>query len=1195
MMADPDSNGTDEDAVRRKIGTRLIGGFLASAAITALVGAVGIFALGNMDKNAQHIISVNVEELKLGDRIVADLAVARQYEKEFFLFSETGNTAKQEEYSERLDNAWETLAQDAEAFQHLPLESETRANHADELAGLVSQSRQEMRIVNDSMLAGTSYEEAQPQYLKYKSTVDKLEGVIGHISEHTSDILIESQEQMVQAHALLRNMMIATVMVAPLLALLLGSILTRSVIGPIRKLSDFANNFSMANLTQRVKITSKDEIGELATAFNQMADRLQKSRDEIQQKTQILTEQQKHLEQAVLERTVHLRATNERLEKEITERQQADEMFRALSSSSPVGIYIVQEGRFQYVNPQFSRYTGYSEDELLGMESLRLVHPEDTDVVRENAVKMLKGERSTPYEYRTVNKAGETRWVLETIASIQYQGRRAVLGNYLDITERKRAEEELRRSSEFLRTVLNSANDAISVIDVHDYSIVAANHVFLEHLGLKEEQVVGRKCYEVTHHRSDPCKPPDDTCPLVDTVSTGEHSVAEHIHFRGDNEKVYVEVSTSPIRDAGGNIVQVIHIARNITERKRAEEQIRWERYRSDLILQSAGEGIGEVGLDGRITFMNQAGAQLVGWSKEELIGEPEHAVLHHSRPDGTSYPAEECPIYATIRDGNTHQAADEVLWRKDGSAFPVEYMSTPIRDEHGELAGAVVTFQDITERRAAEKMKDEFISTVSHELRTPLTSVRGSLGLLSSGLVRSSPEKSQRLLEIAVESTDRLIRLINDILDFERMRSGRIEMKQEACDAASLMAHVDEIMQPVAQEAGVRLSVSPQSARLWADPDRVIQILTNLLGNAIKFSPRGATVWLTAEQQGNHMLFKVADQGSGIPADKLETIFERFQQVDGSRSRGKGGTGLGLAICRSIVERHGGHIWVESTLGKGSTFFFTIPTIQEAISATSAPEPGEPTVLVCDDDPSFLEVVSALLESGGYRATTALSGPEAVEQAVALRPAVVLMDIIMPGMSGWETLAALKEHPETTDIPIIIVSCLQREGETDPIQVVEWLSKPVDETALFRALRRALTGEKRAPRLLVVEDDEDLAKVLTAQFQRHGIETFSAGTGSEAIQLAQDVLPDLLILDLILPERDGFAVVDWLRMHDRLGQIPLVVYTAKSITKSERKRLKLGKTLFMTKGHVTPEEFQQRVIGLLNRVVPVKGPDIDD
>ena len=239
-----------------------------------------------------------------------------------------------------------------------------------------------------------------------------------------------------------------------------------------------------------------------------------------------------------------------------------------------------------------------------------------------------------------------------------------------------------------------------------------------------------------------------------------------------------------------------------------------------------------------------------------------------------------------------------------------------------------------MTERNKVERMKDEFISVVSHELRTPLTAIRGSLRLVGGGVTGPLPARAQRMVEIAVSNTDRLVRLINDILDIERIESGAVMMEPEALEASELIEQAAATFELAAAEAEVELSVSCAPAQVWADRDRVLQTLINLLSNALKFSPRGTTVRLTAESRGDHVVLRVADQGRGIPADRLVSVFHRFEQVDSSDSRAKGGTGLGLAICRSIVEQHGGDIWVESELGTGSTFSFTLPLRAERRTA---------------------------------------------------------------------------------------------------------------------------------------------------------------------------------------------------------------------------------------------------------------------
>ncbi|MBW4506411.1 MAG: GAF domain-containing protein [Scytonematopsis contorta HA4267-MV1] len=384
----------------------------------------------------------------------------------------------------------------------------------------------------------------------------------------------------------------------------------------------------------------------------------------------------------------------------------------------------------------------------------------------------------------------------------------------------------------------------------------------------------------------------------------------------------------------------------------------------NELILNSAGEGIYGLDTKGKITFINPAAARMLGYRVEELRdleadathyqpifisteNKLMHVIAKHSQSDATPYLWQDNPIRATLETGAIQHITDDIFYRKDGTQFPVEYVSTPIR-EQGKIVGAVVIFKDITERKLVEKMKDEFISVVSHELRTPLTSIRSALGLLARGSLENQPEKSQRMLEIAFDNTNRLVRLINDILDIERINSGKMTIQKENCDATELMVQAVDEMRAMAEKAEINLELIPLSVQLWADSDRIIQTITNLLSNAIKFSPPGSTVCLSAEEvdvvdtkggevktqkaktgtttSTNSILFQVRDQGRGIPEDKLETIFDRFQQVDASNSRLQGGTGLGLAICRNIIQQHNGQIWAESVLERGSIFYFTLP-----------------------------------------------------------------------------------------------------------------------------------------------------------------------------------------------------------------------------------------------------------------------------
>jgi PAS domain S-box-containing protein len=508
--------------------------------------------------------------------------------------------------------------------------------------------------------------------------------------------------------------------------------------------------------------------------------------------------------------------------------------------------------------------------------------------------------------------------------------------------------------------------------------------------------------------------------------------------------------------------------AERILARRAAERLAR----QNALLLNAAAEGIYGVDAHGYTTFVNPAAAAMLGYSPDDLPGRPYEATLLSSSAEGD-------PIRAALLSGRPQTVRDATFRRADGARFPVEFTCTPIVEEE-RMAGAVITFRDVTERREVDRMKDEFVSVVSHELRTPLTAIRGSLGLLAAGKAGEVPERGQRMLDIAVQNTDRLIRLINDILDLERIESGKVAMEQQPVNAAELAHNAAEVMLPMAERAGVGLYVEAEAVRLLVDADRILQVLTNLISNAVKFSPPGGNVEVRVEPVDGEARFRVADQGRGIPADRLESIFERFQQVDSSDSRQKGGTGLGLAICRTIVGQHGGRIWAESEPGAGSTFHFTIPLAPAPASAAPVHDAPRP-----------------------------------------------------------EPNADADEEPA---------------GAED--------------------------GRRR---VLVVEDDADLARVLAETFERRGVAAEVAGTGERAWTAARRRRPDAMVLDIALPDGDGYWLAERFREHEGLRGVPIVAYTALDPDEPGRDRLRRAGVDVLTKSRIEPGELERRVMALLD------------
>jgi PAS domain S-box-containing protein len=420
------------------------------------------------------------------------------------------------------------------------------------------------------------------------------------------------------------------------------------------------------------------------------------------------------------------------------------------------------------------------------------------------------------------------------------------------------------------------------------------------------------------------------------------------IHYRDVTERIEQESEIRLLNEHLGELVAERtaeleaanrELETQIADQKMTEEALANLQKNTELILNSAGDGILRLDVDGKCTFANAAVARLLGYSRSEFLGRR----LRELGLDTTLFVASserENGCGGAAQPGVAGLDGSQTIRRNDGSSLSVEISATTI-SERGHAAGAVLTLRDVTERRAMEKMKDEFVSIVSHELRTPLTAIRGSLGLLAAGEHAQQPGPARRLVEIAVNNADRLVRLVNDILDSARLESESVALPRQTCSAPELALQATDLMRPLAGSAGVQLEIDAQPVNFSANPDSILQVLTNLLSNAIKFSPQGSAVRLECRPENGNVLFRVVDHGSGIPADKLESIFGRFQPVDASESRKRGGTGLGLSICRSIARHHGGQIWAESQLGSGSTFVMTLPTELPATYKTAVDDLG--------------------------------------------------------------------------------------------------------------------------------------------------------------------------------------------------------------------------------------------------------------
>ena len=506
-----------------------------------------------------------------------------------------------------------------------------------------------------------------------------------------------------------------------------------------------------------------------------------------------------------------------------------------------------------------------------------------------------------------------------------------------------------------------------------------------------------------------------------------------------------------------------------------------------------------------------------------------------------------------------------------------------------------------LQQRKHLDTLKDEFISTVSHELRTPLTSIRAALGLLSAGVAGKVDEKAANLLRIASSNTDRLVRLINDILDLERMESGRAPLMIRRCSLPELVQQAVDTMKSMAEAAGVRLEIAPEPANtpitFDGDSDRILQVLTNLLSNAIKFSPSGAPVRILTASDGNNLVLQIEDSGRGVPPDKLETIFDRFGQVEAADAKQKGGSGLGLAICRSIVVQHGGTIWAErnDSGGRGrpgTTVNLRLPRFAPGEHALPPVDDGG-TILVVHEDETVREAVGDHLRRNGYKLVDAATSDEALALASQHRVDAILLDLYMSESAGSETIERLKKDASTAEIPVAILSVLSpsaRNAELAQQAVASTPSiKPAHEGHPLAELGCRLHSGTGPGRLLLVEDDEDLASAVLSSFSGPGRRTEvtveRVASIDEAEAVCQSNPPDLLVLDLALGNGSGFALVNWLRRQPKLRTLPLVVYSGSEVSQADKAQLRTGPAEVLDKTRVQPRHVEDLILAMLRHM----------
>jgi len=898
--------------------------------------------------------------------------------------------------------------------------------------------------------------------------------------------------------------------------------------------------------------------------------------------------------------------------------QKANEMVRAVIRASPVAIFTLdQDGIVRMWNPSAERMFGWGEHEVLG-RPLPTVPEEDQEESKALRERAMRGESISGMELRRKQKDGAWIEVSLCTAALRDASGQTVglLGMMTDITERKRAEEALVEERHLLRTLMDNVPDSIYFKD-RDSRFIRTNKAVTKAFGLSDPtQAVGKTDFDFfTPEHAQPAFADEQ-----EVIRTGQPVVAkEEKETWPDGRETWVSTTKMPLRDATGRIIGTFGISRDISERKRIEQALAEEGNLLRTLIDNLPDYIFVKDAQSRMVINNVAHQRLLGAkTQEEVVGKTDFDVF---APDlAAQYFADE---QAVMQSGQPLLNREEPCLDPAGGEQWLLTSKVPLRDSRGKIVGLVGISRNITERKRAEqelhtakeaaeaatRAKSEFLANMSHEIRTPLN---GIIGMTELALDTDLTAEQHEYLMMVRESADSLLTVINDILDFSKIEVGKLALDLIDFRLRDSLGSTMKALALRAHQKGLELAfrVPPEVPdELVGDPTRLRQILLNLVGNAIKFTEQGEVILrVELESQSDEearLHFAVTDTGIGIPADKQQTIFEAFAQVDGSTTRKYGGTGLGLAISSQLVEAIGGRIWVESAPGKGSTFHFTaclgLRKGAPAVPCAAVDLRGMP-VLVVDDSATNLRILEEILlhwqmkpalANGGW---TALAAMERALDAGKPFP-LMLVDAQMPDMDGFALAQQVRQNPRLAGATIMMLTSAGQSGDAArcrELGIAAYLVKPIKQSELLDAIlmalskpsrvcgtarpapaglvtRHSLREARRKLRILLAEDNVVNQELVSRLLQKRGHAVVAVRSGREALAALQeppDGAFDAALMDVQMPEMDGFEATKLIREKEKTTgvHLPIIAMTAHAMKGDRERCLAAGMDQYISK-----------------------------
>jgi PAS domain S-box-containing protein len=908
-----------------------------------------------------------------------------------------------------------------------------------------------------------------------------------------------------------------------------------------------------------------------------------------------------------------------------------------LNSANFSSIATDERGVIQLFNVGAERMLGYTAGEVVNRITPADISDPQEIIARASALSVELAATIAPgfealvfkasrgiediYELTYIRKDGSRFPAVVSVTALR-DAQSAIIGYLLigtDNTARKQAEEALLKAGALQKAIFNSANfssiatDAKGVIQIFNVGAermlgYAAADVMnkITPADISDPQEVIARAKALSVELSTPITPGFEA--LVFKASRGIEDIYELTYIRKDGSRFPAVVSVTALRDAQNDIIGYLLIGTDNTARRQVEEErmkldqgLRDQQYYTRSLIESNIDALITTDPLGIITDVNKQMEVLTGCTRDELIDSPFKDFF--TDPDRAEAGIK---LVLTERKVTDYELT---VRASDGQETVVSYNATTFYDRKRKLQGVFAAARDVTEQRIAGlalrqahdglsranaeldqagRLKDEFLANMSHELRTPLNAILGlSEALLEQVSGSLTPRQVKSITTISTSGTH-LLTLINDILDLSKVESGKLELNpetvqvQEFCESCLVFVRT----QAMQKNISVAFEHDGRVAQLTADPKRLKQILVNLLTNAVKFTPEGGRIGLkVAVPEAEEVVrFTVWDTGIGIAPENERKLFRAFTQIDSGLTRAQEGTGLGLALVAKMVELHGGSVALESELGQGSRFIVTLPQVV-ALAPRRESTPNDRVdlrscrrALVIEDDPTSGAILVNYLTELGLASVLHASGEESVEVVLREKPDIILLDIILPGESGWVVLARLKDHTGTRKIPVAVISVVDEPGRSHALGAVAHFTKPVTRAQLADLLQRdavshvpaappsaaplALTG----PVILLAEDNEANVQTIGGYLEDKGYGLRYAINGLMAVKLARELRPALILMDIQMPVMDGLTAIQEIRLDAAMKAIPIVALTALAMPGDRERCLTAGATDYMSK-----------------------------